>query len=51
MCQSHPEKIEIKFRLVNPHSKNLFKLNLEQFNWESIRDHDVHNYMENFSIR
>ena len=43
-----PENIEIKFRSVNPHKKKLFKLNLEQFEWGSIRHHDVNNYTEHF---
>ena len=46
---SSSSKIKIDFRLINDSTKNIFKNNLESFNWDHIVDDDVDIYMENFT--
>ena len=46
--ENSQKKVKIKFRLVNESTKIIFKNNIENFNWESVRVQDVDAYMDNF---
>ena len=42
------KKMKITFRLQNQAQKDIFKFNLEQFNWNSLKSPDVDTYVQNF---